>query len=425
MILLVTNIFLAITDLIIPVFAINVFFNVKVLLSKYISFLLITVIILRTMFNISYVFIDICTFILIVMFYYKKLEREKIIYFIIFFTLINLLIIPIINIISFSMFSGYENSIYITTMVFNVNNIEFICKNFITIFLLMFQNINLKKMNLDNFEKKYWNYYYLINLMSFFSIIILVVICNFFDGKSSIIFSILSSVIVIFLYVYYCLFKSLYHNLPERHADLIEKSELQIRINGLLENKNTIEELKKFRHDIENNLNVVKYMLEKAHYQNAYNYVSNYIKNFDEISRINFSIENIIISAIINEKKRKFEEVYFEIKCFVSDQIDIKDIDLATIVGNLLDNAFEYVINNNVEKKVSLIITEYYDNLYIEIKNQFIGEFDKNNYTTTKIDSENHGYGLVNVMAIVNKYNGSIEIETNDNIFKIQILLLL
>ena len=60
------------------------------------------------------------------------------------------------------------------------------------------------------------------------------------------------------------------------------------------------------------------------------------------------------------------------------------------------------------------------------VSNPFCGvvkKDSKGNLVTTKSDSENHGIGISSIKNAVLKYDGIVNILTNNNIFKIQILL--
>ena len=42
---------------------------------------------------------------------------------------------------------------------------------------------------------------------------------------------------------------------------------------------------------------------------------------------------------------------------------------------------------------------------------------------TTKEDKANHGFGLTSVGEVVEKYNGTVKIETDENVFTITVAL--
>ncbi len=63
--------------------------------------------------------------------------------------------------------------------------------------------------------------------------------------------------------------------------------------------------------------------------------------------------------------------------------------------------------------------------LFITVKNTFNGMINKGDkrILTTKNDLNNHGLGLINIENTINKYNGSLDIEYDENIFSVDIVL--
>lgn len=91
------------------------------------------------------------------------------------------------------------------------------------------------------------------------------------------------------------------------------------------------------------------------------------------------------------------------------------------MIGNLIDNAI--TATQNLEKAERKILANiYYDKgrMFINIENTFDGKLIKKNgkLETRKFDKEYHGYGLKNIQKIMEKYNGYIEYDNNDRLFK-------
>ena len=78
-------------------------------------------------------------------------------------------------------------------------------------------------------------------------------------------------------------------------------------------------------------------------------------------------------------------------------------------------------INN---KFIDIKIIEHKSIFIISIKNPTNQSFQYNNdMKTTKKDKINHGYGLSIIKNVVNKYDGNIDFESENNIFHVNILL--
>ncbi|MDO4288272.1 MAG: GHKL domain-containing protein, partial [Eubacterium sp.] len=97
--------------------------------------------------------------------------------------------------------------------------------------------------------------------------------------------------------------------------------------------------------------------------------------------------------------------------------------DITTIFSNLLDNAIQAAQRlDGAEVEVSLF--EYGQMLGINVENPYVEAPVKRGavFLSTK-SGAGHGVGLKNVAAAVKKYQGEMDIRTDDGIFKVQILL--
>lgn len=141
------------------------------------------------------------------------------------------------------------------------------------------------------------------------------------------------------------------------------------------------------------------------------------------------STGNQIIDIIISKKA---------IECNKNDicftyQIDgealsfMKKTDISALLGNILDNAIEYLIK--VEEKEKRIL-----NMKI-FKNKGMVGMHIENFCDSKIDFKNglpvstkndnfyHGFGTKSIKYIVNKYEGNTEISLKDNLYSIDIII--
>lgn len=188
------------------------------------------------------------------------------------------------------------------------------------------------------------------------------------------------------------------------------------------------ENLRKSRHDSKNKLLVLQTMLINGESAKAIEYLermSNELRIKEEI----ISTGNMAIDAIINYKLQKALEHHIHLNLDVSIPVELKidSMDLAILLGNLLDNAL--LATQMLEEKREITIVMNYDKnlLYIHMMNPYLGKVKCLNgrYFTTKNDKQNHGIGLLSVAEIVERYHGLLEINHENQIFQVDVALYL
>ena len=101
-------------------------------------------------------------------------------------------------------------------------------------------------------------------------------------------------------------------------------------------------------------------------------------------------------------------------------------MDIFSLFGNILDNAIECESKQSPETRfIHLSVRTVNRMLTIHAENYFADtlEFRDGIPVTTKEDKAYHGYGMMSIQHIVEKYNGNMAISTQDQLFQIDIML--
>ena len=195
-----------------------------------------------------------------------------------------------------------------------------------------------------------------------------------------------------------------------------------------------LEDVRRRQHDFKNHLNTVYSLLLVSDEKNLKETITQYIDSLN-ISLENMEkvlqIDNTVVTAIIYNKINEASKNNIEFKYIIQggSKFPFKDYELSEVLNNLVDNAFDAVINSKSDlKKVFLNIGYLEDNYIIEIGNtgerieyNEIGKIFNAGYTTK--EGENRGYGLYNVKNIVESYGARIQLsfENNYTIFCIKL----
>lgn len=132
---------------------------------------------------------------------------------------------------------------------------------------------------------------------------------------------------------------------------------------------------------------------------------------------------NRLLNTILNEKKRTAKEkgIYFKLSIEPDFNIDhIENMDLIVIMGNLLDNAIEAAEKCRGGFLKIFLYTENKAHFsIIKIVNNYMGNIEAKDgvILTTKDDKSKHGFGIQNINATAEKYNGYLQSFYADGVF--------
>ena len=145
----------------------------------------------------------------------------------------------------------------------------------------------------------------------------------------------------------------------------------------------------------------------------------------DDLTNVETVIKtgNRMADAILNSKLSLAaqKEIKVKAEANIPVSLTVSELDLCTVIGNLLDNAMDACMELPVEERLIRIYMEMKGNyLYISVINTAGGK-KKSNFRTTK--GEGHGFGLKRIDMIVEKYGGYITRASEDGAFSTEVLL--
>ena len=105
------------------------------------------------------------------------------------------------------------------------------------------------------------------------------------------------------------------------------------------------------------------------------------------------------------------------------DQVTIDSFDLISIMGNIIDNAFEAVLLNPEHEKKIVSITSYIEegNYYLSISNNgpmipqdHLDMIFSNGFSTKENNKDDHGLGLFIVKQLIQKNQGDVRVSSSE-----------
>ena len=139
----------------------------------------------------------------------------------------------------------------------------------------------------------------------------------------------------------------------------------------------------------------------------------------DSISNV-VDVNNRVVSVILNEYVQAASDigVEFDMDVQVPQEVFVTAADLYVLLGNTLDNALEACSELAAgDRKIVLQLRMHNEVLFFKISNPY-----KDSHLSRK-RNQFHGYGLKNVQHCVDKYQGSMEICSENGIFSVSAYL--
>ena len=188
-------------------------------------------------------------------------------------------------------------------------------------------------------------------------------------------------------------------------------------------------EHKRFIHDTTKYMHTIAGLATDENYKEIIGIINHLDKEILQLEKMQYT-NHKILNALLIERNAFAKDQSIDMDILVEPNIEIdfiEDIDLISMIGNLIDNAIEAACKceeNDRNIQIKLFMgNEFF--LVCRIENYFMEAplIEKNNYVTTKINKKNHGIGINNVRKIAQKYGGLLEIHINENIFRADLIL--
>lgn len=182
-------------------------------------------------------------------------------------------------------------------------------------------------------------------------------------------------------------------------------------------------------HDMNHHLQMIYHLAAKNNIPEISEYVNSISAPINELSDMTWSgvdIVDAILNHAVLDAQRKGIEI--DVNAEFPKDCNITSDDLCVILFNLLDNAMEaslrYMRQTGNPPCIEVTLRRIHQFLIIKIQNPCIPPRKLFGiFPTTKADARHHGIGLRNVREKVEKYNGSLEMEVDGNIFTVTALL--
>ncbi len=178
-----------------------------------------------------------------------------------------------------------------------------------------------------------------------------------------------------------------------------------------------INETRQARHDIRHHLTTMRGFLDNQEYERLDKYLSAYSKTVIDTNAIrlcNNPTLNIILLHFASLAKEN--GIDFSVSADVPRKSRVPETDLTVLFGNLLENAIDACIaDTEANKRIIVRILERDDSFCLTIDNSFSGTFFRQSGKHSSTKHPGDGIGISSCESIVERYNGTMKMEQNDD----------
>lgn len=185
------------------------------------------------------------------------------------------------------------------------------------------------------------------------------------------------------------------------------------------------EEIRNMRHDMKQHFSVIQRLQFEGNDRGVIDYTAECTEKIEKLD-VFVNVGNEFVNAILNTKLSMAKSMGIEVICSSSNDISgVKDYDLCTLLGNILDNAIEGTQDVTVGRFIDVSLASDAYKLNICVSNS-IGEsvLEKNReLKSSKCNRHSHGRGVKSIRSMAERYNGSADFYEEGLIFFCHVVL--
>lgn len=287
----------------------------------------------------------------------------------------------------------------------------------------------IKKKNVIDMSNKEWLQFLIFPIFTLITVIVMTnsMITSYHEDIVNVYYVIAIVLIVLNMVVFHLINEILENSKRIREADVLKQQSIgQLELYNSLRKNYDIQ--RKRTHEYKNQIMCIDSLLKKKNYNKLEEYINSIFDKLDgQLDMVDTN--NEVVNAVINAKYYEAlqNDVLFILKINDLSHIKVSDEDIVTILSNLLDNAIEAAGQCDIDKRTVGIKLLYEDDvLSIAVSNSYKTEpeiMEDGYMRTIKDDKEQHGLGIRNVVATLEKYNAEYIIDYKNGEFVFSIIM--
>ncbi len=214
-----------------------------------------------------------------------------------------------------------------------------------------------------------------------------------------------------------------FSKLATKKLDAYQRELIDIHYNEV---DNMYRTMRGWRHDYRGHIQTLKALADRGAISEIQQYLDMLdvdLKTVDTVVKTGDNMTDAILNSKLSLARSKNINIVADTG--VSVALTMSPTDLCVVIGNLLDNAIEATQKLPEERRM---IRTYIDmknrSLYLSVTNTTAaGKLSKINGIFSSLKGEGHGFGLIRVDDIVERYGGYISRNSEDGAFTTEVLI--
>lgn len=224
--------------------------------------------------------------------------------------------------------------------------------------------------------------------------------------------------------VLYAHYLSCYNSAVLRELEAVEKT-LQLQYQQYMQSRESIDVINMKYHDLKHQIQFLRSEPDPQKRNAFLDRIEDEIKSFERENKTG----NAVLDTILTGKSFYCMKQGITMTSVADGKLlDFMEVmDICNIFGNALENAIESVmrIEDQEKRLIHVTVSQVNDFVMIRIENYYEGDLkiDGDDYLTTKGDAVFHGYGIKSIKYTVQRYDGAVYINTDNNWFDLKIAI--
>lgn len=235
----------------------------------------------------------------------------------------------------------------------------------------------------------------------------------------------LSLVIAIGVVLWYDVARGYRYSLVYAEEQRQMKRQLTMQVEHLRQMNQKVEESAKLRHDFRHHLRTLMMLSEEDRHEELEDYIHS-ITEINEGIRLGRLTDNVELDALVQYYLNLAQSsgIQFCARLNIPTKLQFPIVDLCGLLGNLLENAVEACQRDQTENKTIFIAGRVQnEQLELVVDNSFNGKLEIKGGRYLSSKRNDFGLGISSVIETVERYNGVINLYTDEKGFHAEISL--